>query len=362
MAMLIIFGSPDGAGRFDNMEKGARVETRAADQKAVNIVLFHEFGGVFRLHTAAVKDAEVGSLGPEQVGEDGADFVMDLVGLFRGGHLAGANGPDGLVGDDQLGDLLLGKALQGATHLGLDHGHGFLGLALGEGFPHADDGPQVIADGGHRLGGHGGIGFVEKLATLRVAEDDVADPELAEHRAGDLAGEGALLGLMHVLGAHGENAVAAEGFGGGGQRGEGRADDHVDVGDFLDALNDVLDEVFGVGGGAVHLPVAGNEGAPGNDCLWLAHWSLREATPGRVLPSRNSSEAPPPVEIKVTCLPTPAFFTAFTESPPPMMETALGLAATALAMAKVPSAQAGISKTPIGPFQRMVPAPAISLA
>ena len=103
MAMLIIFGSPDGAGRFDNMEKGARVETRAADQKAVNIVLFHEFGGVFRLHTAAVKDAEVGSLGPEQVGEDGADFVMDLVGLFRGGHPAGANGPDGLVGDDQLG-------------------------------------------------------------------------------------------------------------------------------------------------------------------------------------------------------------------------------------------------------------------
>ena len=45
-----------------------------------------------------------------------------------------------------------------------------------------------------------------------------------------------------------------------------------------------------------------------------------------------------------------------------MIETALELPATACAMAKVPFAHAGISKTPIGPFQRMVEAVAISWA
>jgi hypothetical protein len=45
---------------------------------------------------------------------------------------------------------------------------------------------------------------------------------------------------------------------------------------------------------------------------------------------------------------------ALTESPPPMMEMAAVLAATACAMALVPTAKAGNSKTPAGPFQRIV--------
>ena len=45
---------------------------------------------------------------------------------------------------------------------------------------------------------------------------------------------------------------------------------------------------------------------------------------------------------------------AETESPPPMMEMADLLAATALAMALVPTANRGNSKTPAGPFQTMV--------
>src|SRR3989338_2620647 len=63
--------------------------------------------------------------------------------------------------------------------------------------------------------------------------------------------------------------------------------------------------------------------------------SLKTATPGRVLPSRNSSDAPPPVEIWVIFSPTPAFFTAAAVSPPPMILVALELA-TSLATAIVP--------------------------
>ena len=63
-------------------------------------------------------------------------------------------------------------------------------------------------------------------------------------------------------------------------------------------------------------------------------------------------EAPPPVEMKVILSARSNWFTAATESPPPMMVSASSLAATALATARVPASKEGISKTPMGPFQK----------
>src|SRR5262245_6635984 len=80
------------------------------------------------------------------------------------------------------------------------------------------------------------------------------------------------------------------------------------------------------------------------------------ATPGSSLPSSSSSEAPPPVETQETCPARPSSFSARTESPPPTTEYA-GDSATASATAFVPSANGGHSKTPIGPFQKIVHAP-----
>src|ERR1019366_7313896 len=56
---------------------------------------------------------------------------------------------------------------------------------------------------------------------------------------------------------------------------------------------------------------------------------LSASTPGNFLPSRNSSDAPPPVEMCVILSATPAALTAATVSPPPTMETAAPLSATA---------------------------------
>lgn len=47
--------------------------------------------------------------------------------------------------------------------------------------------------------------------------------------------------------------------------------------------------------------------------------SSRAATPGRTLPSSSSREAPPPVEMWLILSARPAFSTAATESPPPMI-------------------------------------------
>src|SRR5437764_1316522 len=86
--------------------------------------------------------------------------------------------------------------------------------------------------------------------------------------------------------------------------------------------------------------------------------SVSAATPGSIRPPRNSSDAPPPVEICVILSATFAFFTAAIESPPPIIVVPLTLA-TAQATALVPSAKPSISKTPIGPFQTTVFASAI---
>src|SRR5208337_3264216 len=88
--------------------------------------------------------------------------------------------------------------------------------------------------------------------------------------------------------------------------------------------------------------------------------SVSASTPGSFFPSRNSSDAPPPVEMWVILSATFAAFTAATESPPPTMEVAPALSATACATLNVPLENPGTSNTPISPFQTMVRAREIS--
>src|SRR5579862_8570064 len=78
----------------------------------------------------------------------------------------------------------------------------------------------------------------------------------------------------------------------------------------------------------------------------LYRLSVSALTPGNSLPSRNSRDAPPPVEICEILSATPAAVTAETESPPPTIDVAPALSATARASLNVPLAKAGISNTP----------------
>src|SRR5204863_1694140 len=88
-----------------------------------------------------------------------------------------------------------------------------------------------------------------------------------------------------------------------------------------------------------------------DQCLFV-----NASTPGNCFPSRNSSDAPPPVEMWEILSATPAAFTAETESPPPTIEVAPAFSATACATLNVPLAKGDISKTPMGPFQTIVAA------
>src|SRR5699024_3575553 len=76
--------------------------------------------------------------------------------------------------------------------------------------------------------------------------------------------------------------------------------------------------------------------------------------PGNSLPSKNSSDAPPPVETCVKSSSKPSCSAAVAESPPPMIVIASSSFASDSHTLIVPCAKLDISKTPIGPFHTTV--------
>ena len=55
---------------------------------------------------------------------------------------------------------------------------------------------------------------------------------------------------------------------------------------------------------------------------YIFYLSNKHSIPGNFLPSKNSNDAPPPVEMCVILSANPAFSTAAPESPPPMIVVA----------------------------------------
>ena len=244
----------------DDLHKLLGHEGRAADEASVDVGLGQQLGGVLLVHGPAVLDRDApGHPGAVQGADGGADVGADLTGLLGGGGLAGADGPDGLIGDDAAAQLVGGHAVQGALHLEGDPLAGDSGLPLLQALAHADDGIHAGVQYGVDLLVDCLVGLAEILAALAVAHDDVFYAQVLQHFGGHLAGVGALLLKVDVLGAHGD-AQVLEGLGGGGDVAGGDADQRLaPLGPGQDLL-DLLGEFLGLSGGHVHLPVAGDDG------------------------------------------------------------------------------------------------------
>lgn len=108
-----------------------RLQAGTANKETVNIGLGSELTAVLLANGATVDDTDT-SLGLSRDGltEPLADGSVDLLGLLGGSDLAGTDSPDGLVGDDNLGPLLLGELLGGSVQLAGDNIDGLVGLTL----------------------------------------------------------------------------------------------------------------------------------------------------------------------------------------------------------------------------------------
>jgi hypothetical protein len=129
-----------------------------------------------------------------------ADSEMDLLRLRGGSHLAGANSPDGLVGNNHVSPLLSADRLGDGSELVGDDGDGLALLALLEGLTAAQDNADVLVEGVLGLGGDEGVGLLEDDAALGVPDQGPADVGVLELGGGDLASVGALVLVEDVLG------------------------------------------------------------------------------------------------------------------------------------------------------------------
>src|SRR5690606_30707663 len=328
-----------------------------ADQRAVDVRLGDQFTDVAGLHRPAVEHPHlIGDLLAVLVRQRRAESCAHLLGVGSGGHLAGADGPHRLVRHHDLPHLLGLQPLETGDELSGAVVHvvaGFPDLQL---LAHAEDRAQLVLESCPHLAVDELVGLGVVLAALGVPDDDVGAAELGQHRAGDLTGVRPGVVRRDVLGAVLQQQLvpvhqrlhAAD----VGERGQHRHLDLVEVllrqreGDLLHQ-GDRLQVV------EVHLPVAGDQRLPGHQPS-----PSSTATPGSCLPSRNSSEAPPPVEIcEKPASGKPGVRTAAAESPPP---TTLNASESTMACAipRVPSANASNSNTPAGPFQNTVRASA----
>ena len=147
----------------------------------------------------------------------------------------------------------------------------------------------------------GEVGLPKQGPAFAVADDDVFDIQVGQHGGGDFPRVGAAGFPVEVLGAHGHPAVLEDLYDGRdihiGDAQNDAAPLHPGQGPF-----ETLGKELGLRGGFVHLPVASDDGfAIFSVHLRLApgYLSSRQAIPGRVSPSKNSREAPPPVEMWV---------------------------------------------------------------
>ena len=174
-------------------------------------------------------------------------------------------------------------------------------------------------------------------------------PTVAQHRRRDLAGERPLGLPVQVLRGE-QHAAARAGTRPPARAREGRRDQDLAAGDVARRRS-----IHGARAArasaprAVHLPVAGEQRDAVRSCVRSS-----AASPGSVPPSRNSSEAPPPVEMWVMALGA-----CPSASPPPPSRRrrrcwSRRLSASASAIAIVPAANGATSKMPIGPFQKTV--------
>ena len=142
------------------------------------------------------------------------------------GHLgrsgfAGADGPDGLVGDDDGRGSFSGDAREGAGDLRLEHLFGFARFALGENFTDADDGNDAVLERGVQFLVDDLVGLGEVLAALGVADERVRPTDGDELTDGGFAGIGAFFSKVDVLAADGNIDPLAAAMTVGSRTGDG---------------------------------------------------------------------------------------------------------------------------------------------
>src|SRR5579859_217002 len=283
----------------DDLQELVGFEAGAAYQGAVDFGLGDKGAEVFGGDAAAVLHLQaIGDRLAADLGDGLADQRDGPVGILRRRGAAGADRPDRLVRDDDRRQVV--DAVKRGPNLAGDDDFGLTALLLFETFAHTDDRYERVLEGRLDLAADQRIILVAVLAAFGVAKNDIGR-EALEHPRGDLTGEGAPGFGVQVLGADGD-VGPAQTVRNRRERHERRTHNPFDSRIALQSRRQRVDERQPLGDGGVHLPVAGHD----RSARAHAQSLFKAFTPGKTLPSMNSSEAPPPVETWVSLSARPA--------------------------------------------------------
>ena len=248
--------------------------------------------------------------------EPAADGRVDLLGLGGPGDLAGADGPDGLVGDGARPAWRRARTSRNGVDLALRRPRASRRpRARSSVSPTQTIGTKPAAERGRDLLGDERVGLAEELAPLAVADDD---PACTRTRCSI----GALISPVNAPAAFGcrfcaatldaarrrsSCATAASAVNGGATTTSTRGDVARELRDAAARASTPSAPPWFI----FQLPAMSGRRA---GFMRLGSASRRTSMPGSFFPSMSSSEAPPPVEM---CLIFAATSVAGLRAPPP---------------------------------------------
>src|SRR5204863_3999365 len=194
---------------LDDRDKPRRVQAGATDERAIDFGLGDEALHVLGLDAAAVEDPDgLRDVLRGELGNQPAEVAVHLGRLTGRRVHAGADRPDGLVGEHRLDGLVRRQAGEASAQLALDRRERQPLAALVGGLADAEHGRETVRERGADLLVDQLVGLADLLAALGVAEQHVPAAELDEHRGCDLARVGARRLVVAGLRAQEDRAPA----------------------------------------------------------------------------------------------------------------------------------------------------------
>src|SRR5262245_28767559 len=246
-------------GQPDNRKESVSNETRAADQRAVDVRLVQQGLHVFRFGTAAVLDGQsLGRRVSKELRKPPAHEYVGLLRLLRRGNSPRINRPDRLVSNHQPLHLVLRQVAQSPGYLVVQHRLCLIGFAVLQSLTDAEDHVQTALQRKLHFGIDQIVLLTHQCPPLAVADNDIFAAGVEQHAGTDFSREGALGLRIDVLSAEGDRA-ALQDFAYGRQprkwraQGNGHAIVVAQSGFHRGVQRSSLAAVL------IHLPVAGDE-------------------------------------------------------------------------------------------------------
>jgi len=185
------------AGTDDLLE--GILEGGTSDEETINVWLLDELISVLVSHGTTVEDTGlVGGLLGDVGLKPGSDALVGLLGLVWGGSNSGTDGPDWLVGDDDLAPVV--NLLTDGSELSSVDLVGLSALSLIELLSDASHDLEVVVEGNLDLGGDGVVALTEDVTSLTVSKDNPVKAEVLEHGSTGLSSVSSVAVKGAVLG------------------------------------------------------------------------------------------------------------------------------------------------------------------